>query len=280
VDPIPLTDGERWTRERLEELSEAGFTPFAITSFLAAARGRASDERRARAGLARQARSWSAVGALAWLALAASGRGQFRVRLRSGLASWGATSLMVSWHLGMVETEDGEPRRLGPADACTLLRAWLVPLVAPSPGPAVVALALVSDVLDGLLARATRPTRFGRDLEGVVDSAFAAAALRGFARRCALGRPTVALEAGRLATGTLYAVRRYFLLAEPPDRALARAGRIATPVRGAGMIAAALGRRRAADTLVCVAAAVSAAVAANRHRRDLREACRGRGVVA
>jgi phosphatidylglycerophosphate synthase len=266
VDAIALTDGEHWTRERLEQLREAGFTPLAIASFLAAARRRASDERRARAALAHQARSWSIVGALAWLALAASGQGQFRTRVRSGLVSWAATSVMLSWHLGMVETEDGEPRRLGPADACTMLRAWLVPLAAHSPGPAVLALALVSDTLDGALARATRPTRFGRDLEGVVDLAFAAAVLRGFARQRALGRPTVVLEAARLAAGAVYAVRRYFLFAEPPDRDLARAGRIATPIRAAGGIAAALGRRRAADALVCVAAAVSAAVAAVRSR--------------
>jgi hypothetical protein len=267
VDAIPLTDGERWTRQRLDELRDARFTPLAIGSFLAAARRRASEQRRARPTLARQARAWSAVGALAWLALAASGRGQFRARLSSALVWWGATSLMLSWHLGMVETEDGQPRRLGPADAFTLLRAWLAPLAADSPRPTVVALALASDGLDGALARRTSPTRFGRDLEGVVDVAFAAAVLRGSARQRSLGRPAIALEAGRLASGTLYTARCYFLRGEAPDRDRARAGRIATPIRAAGMIVAALGRRRAAETLVCVAAAANAAAALAEHER-------------
>jgi phosphatidylglycerophosphate synthase len=258
---VPLTEGERWTRRRLEELRGAGFGPLAVGGFLAASHRRAAEERRARPALARQANAWSAVGALAWLALAASGRGEFRARLRSGLASWGGTSLMLSWHLGMVETEDGRPRRLGPADACTLVRAWLIPLAAGSSGPAVFALAVASDGLDGALARTGRPTRFGRDLDAIVDAAFAAAALRGAARTRSIGRGTVALEGGRLAAASLYTARSYFIAGEAPDRARARAGRIATPVRAAGMIAAAAGHRRAAGRLLCAAAATNAAVA-------------------
>ena len=129
MDAVALTEGERWTRERLGELRGAGFTPAAIGRFLLAARHRASEQRLARPTLARQARSWTALGALAWLALAAGGRGPFRRRLHSGLASWGLTGLMLDWHLGMVETEEGVPRPLGAADACTLARAWLVPVL-------------------------------------------------------------------------------------------------------------------------------------------------------
>jgi phosphatidylglycerophosphate synthase len=261
VDAVALTEGERWTRERLEELRGAGFTPLAICRFLLAARRRASEQRLARPTLARQARSWTALGALAWLALAAAGRGPFRRRLRSGLTSWGLTGLMLDWHLGMVETEDGRPRRLGAADACTLLRAWLVPVAAEAPSPLVCALAFATDGLDGSLARATGSTRLGRDLEGVVDAAFAAAALRGAARRRSLGRAAVAVEAARLAGGSLYVLVFYGLAAAPPDRDVAGAGRFATPIRATGMIAAGLGRRRAAETLVWAAAATSAAAA-------------------
>ena len=41
----------------------------------------------------------------------------------------------------------------------------------------------ISDVLDGVLARRSGPTRAGRDLEGLVDACFGAAALRGALRR-------------------------------------------------------------------------------------------------
>jgi phosphatidylglycerophosphate synthase len=257
----PLTDGERWTRERLEELREAGYSPRAVCAFLAAARRRAADQRRARPHLARQARSWAAAGALAWLGLGAVGRQPFRARLWSGLASWGATSLMLAWHLGMVETEDGRARLLGAADACTLLRAWLIPVVAEAPGPFVCALALASDGLDGALARASAPTRLGRDLEGVVDAAFAGAALRGAARRRSIGRGILAVEAARLAAAILYTLRSYLVTYGPPDRGLARAGRVSTPVRVAGIVAAQQGRRPIAGVLLWSAAAISAVAA-------------------
>jgi len=258
---VPLTDGERWTRARLDELRAARFRPLAFGEFLAAAHRRAAEQRRSRPALARQANAWSAVGALAWLALAASGPREFRDRPRSGLACWAATSMMLRWHLGMVETEDGLPRRLGLADASTLLRAWLIPLAARSPGPLVVATAVASDGLDGALARAGRPTRLGRDLDPIVDAAFGAAALRGAARTGSIGRSIVALEAGRLAAACLYTARSYLIAGEAPGRARARAGRIATPIRAAGMIAAGAGRRRAAGRLLCAAAGTNAALA-------------------
>jgi len=118
------------------------------------------------------------AGGAAWVVLALSGAEPFRRGVRGGLAWWGATALMVDWHLGMVESEDGRPRALGPADALTLARAWLVPVAAHAPTPLVCLAAGASDVLDGHLARADEPTRIGRDLEGLVDAAFAVAALR------------------------------------------------------------------------------------------------------
>ena len=43
----------------------------------------------------------------------AAGVDQFRRRLDVGLAWWGLISLMLDWHLGMIESEEGEPQPLG-----------------------------------------------------------------------------------------------------------------------------------------------------------------------
>lgn len=249
-----MTEGERWAREALAELRDAGLGPAAIARFLAASQRRANERRAARPALARQARAWAAVGALGWVLPAAAGAQRFRQQLWAGLGWWGLTALMLDWHLGMLETEEGDPRPLSPADACTLARAWLVPLAATGPGPLVCAAAFASDGLDGALARAGAPTRAGRDLEGVVDTAFAAAALRGAVSRGGLGRPAAAIEAGRLLTGTAYAFATYLGEAVPPDPALAHAARATTPIRAAGLLAAGLGHRRVANSLVTAGA--------------------------
>ncbi len=241
-----MTDGERWTREALAGLRADGYAPGAWWRFLGASHRRAAVTRAARPALTRQARTWMGVGALA---AAAGGR---------GLAGWAITALMLDWHLGMVETEDGRPRALGPADACTLLRAWLVPLVADDPRTLVLAVGLATDGVDGALARAGEPTRLGRDLEGLVDAAFAVAALRGLVRSGRLGRPAAAAEAARLTVGTGYAVAVYFRAAAAPAPGRLRAARRLTPVRAAGLLFAASGRRRLADRLVLAGAAASA----------------------
>ena len=167
---------------------------------------------------------------------------------------------MLDWHLGMVETVDGRPRTLGAADACTLVRAWLVPVAADAPSSIVCALALATDGLDGALARAGEPTRLGpRDLERVVDAAFTAAALRGAVRQGWLAPSAATAEGARLVAGGAYAIAAYLGPATPPDPAIRRAARLAMPVRGAGLVAAGLGRRRTAGALVWTWAVVSAA---------------------
>ena len=196
-----LTDGEVWAREQLELLRCARFAPGATGRFLAASWRRSATMRAARPELARRAYTWLALGTAAWLAPAAAGVQPFRRRLGVGLAWWGATSVMLDWHLGMFETEDGRPRQLGAADALTLARAWLVPVVADSPTVLVCGLAAVADALDGPLARRAEPTRAGRDLEGLVDASFALAALRGLTRAGRLGRAAGLAEAARLTAG-------------------------------------------------------------------------------
>jgi len=221
-------------------------------------------------------RIWVGAGAGAWAALALAGAQPFRRRVRAFAAWWALTWLMLDWHIGMIETEDGRARNLGPADACTLARVWLVPAAADEPAPWLCALAFVTDGLDGRLARATEPTRIGRDLEGLADWAFAAAALRGAVRRGWLSRAAAAGELVRLGIGFGYALYIWFGSASAPDPRVLHAARVTTPVRAAGLVAAGLGHRRVADGLVAGGAAWSAlAIAA-----ALREAVgkRGEGV--
>jgi len=254
----PPTAGELWAREQLERLREARFGPCAVARFLADSQRRANAERRARPATARRTRRWIGVGAGAWAALALADREPFRRRAGAFAAWWGLTWLMLDWHIGMAETPDGRPRNLGPADACTLARVWLVPAAADDPAPWLCALAFASDGLDGRLARATEPTRLGRDLEGLADWAFQAAALSGAVRRGRLGRGAGIAELVRLGAGLGYAVCVWFGSASAPDPRVLHAARIATPVRMGGLVAAGLGRRRAADALVCGGAAWSA----------------------
>ncbi len=244
-----MTDGEHWAREELERLRDRRFAPSAIAAFLAASQRRAANVRRARPDLARQARRWEAAGLGAW-ALLAAGRRSSRPSLAPGLAWWGATCLMLEWHLGMFESEDGRPRDLGAADALTLTRAWLVPVIAGGPAPAALGVAALTDALDGPVARASTPTRAGRDLEGLVDAAVLVAALRSAAREQRLNRLVVRLELARLGAGVAFATAAYFARARPPSAALLRAARWTTPVRLAGLMAAGTRRRRSADLLV------------------------------
>ena len=240
-----MTEGERWTRDALQALRAADYAPAAWGRFLAASHGRAAASRAARPQLTRQARAWMAIGALGCLAR------------RRGLVGWGVTAAMLEWHLGMVETEDGRPRALGAADACTLLRAWLAPAAARDPRPVLFAVAMATDAADGALARASEPTRLGRDLEGLVDVCFSAAVLRGLRRHGRLGRVAASAEGCRLAAGAAWAVRAAFAGAPPPP-----AGRALTPLRGAGLLAAAGGHRRLANRLVLVGAVASVALSA------------------
>ena len=119
------------------------------------------------------------------------------------------------------------------------------------------ALAFVTDGLDGRLARASEPTRIGRDLEGLADWAFAAAALRGAVRRGWLGRAAGIGELARLGVGLGYALFVWFGSAAAPDPRVLHAARVTTPVRAGGLVAAGLGHRRLADALVAGGAAWS-----------------------
>ena len=261
-----MTEGERWARDALAELRARDFAPAAVTQFLVASHRRARSTRAQRPELTKQARRWSLAGAAAWTVPAALNLQPLRRRSRQGLAWWALTALMLDWHLGMVETEDGEPRALGSADACTLARAWLVPLAAERPGPLVCAAGFGYDGLDGVLARRGHPTRAGRDLEGLADAAFAVAALRGAVRCGGLGRRPAAFEGARVFCGFVLTWASYLGKAQPPEPALRHAARATAPIRMAGVFAAGLGRRRAADALVTVGALAGLAASVGRAR--------------
>jgi hypothetical protein len=259
---IAPTAGEEWARAELERLLAAGFRPGAIGRFLAASQRRATRVRRERPEVARREAAWAAVGAAAWLGLAALGTQPFRRRAAAGLGGWALTIVMLDWHLGMLETPEGEKRNLGPADAATLVRAWLIPAVAGEPSPLLCTIGFATDLLDGQLARSTRSTRLGRDLEGLVDAAFSAAALRGMRRASGLNRATTAAETARMALGLAYAVGSYFGRARAPEARVLRAGRAIAPARAAGVVLCASDHGRMGEALVLAASAASAAVVA------------------
>lgn len=265
-----LTAGERWAREELRRLLAQHFSPRALASFLAASFRRSAAVRSQRPALARQSRRWLCAGAVPWLGLALVGHPRSRRRAGAGLAWWTAVALMLDWHLGMLETADGRPRPLSGADALTLTRAWLVPVAAWCPTPAVCALAAVSDALDGPLARRGQPTRAGRDLEGLVDACFTAAALLGLVRSGRLGRPAVGLEGARVGAGALYATWTYFARARAPDRSVVRAARATSAIRVAALVAAGSGRRRIGDAALSAGSLASVALLARAAARSAR----------
>ena len=252
-----MTDGERWARDALQQLRERHFPPAAIGAFLLASQRRSAQTRRARPDLARRARQCEVAGFGAWALLAVCDAQPFRRRLGPGLGWWAATSLMLEWHLGMVESEDGEPRNLASADALTLSRAWLIPVIGDRLSPRALALAALTDGLDGIVARATVPTRAGRDLEGLVDAALLATALRTAARQRRLHPAVIGLEIGRLTAGLGLAITTYFARARPPSATVLRAARWTTVLRVGGLMAAGADLRRPADLLVVTGSALS-----------------------
>ena len=257
----PRTEGERWARDELSLLLADRFSPAAVVRFLRHSEQRSARIRRERPRLARTAYGWLGLGAVAWGGLAVVGVEPFRRGRRDALAWWALTALMLDWHLGMFETADGRPRELSSADALTLARAWLVPVAAHAPTPLVVAAAAASDVLDGAAARRlAEPTRAGRDLEGLVDACFAAAALRGLRRTGRIGRAPAVGEGVRLGAGLAYALAHYFGRAQAPDATVVRAARATTATRVTGLLAAGTGHRATADALLAGGSALSVAL--------------------
>jgi phosphatidylglycerophosphate synthase len=255
-----LTAGEQWTEDQLAQLRAGRWRPPAQAAFIRAAQARAKTSRGARPTLARQAQIWSLAGAAAWPLLARlRPDGVFARVQRRGLLWWGLCAVMLDWHLGMVETPSGRPVPLGLSDALTLARAWLVPAVAEAGEPRLLLIGALTDLADGRVARATRCTRWGRDLDGLVDACFFIAALGGAVAAGRLSPRAAALERARLLAGTAYASGAYLGAGHAPDPAITRSGRSAAPLRGVALLAAGLGHRRLAERLLLTATALALA---------------------
>ena len=251
------TEGELWARAALADLRRGSFGLRAWRQFVAASLRRAGETRRARRELARQARAWVATGAGASLIapplLASTG---LRVpRVRAQLAWWVCVSAMLDWHLGMVESPDGRPRRLSAADALTLARLWLVPFALAAP-PArrwslgVLAAGGATDALDGALARAGRPTRLGHSLDKSADVAFTGAMAAAARREGWLGQGASGALAARHASVVALTALHYFLRGGPPSPHRFAEARAAGPFLFVGLAFAASGRQHIGDTLV------------------------------
>jgi phosphatidylglycerophosphate synthase len=243
------TEGERWARQELERLREARWNSRALLRFLAASQRRATVTRRDRPADARRAGEWMLVGAAAW-GIASSCGWAATADQRRGLAWWAACALMLDWHLGMLETPDGRRVALGAADALTLVRAWLVPVVARDCAAVPALIGALSDLADGAVARRTRTTRLGRDMEGLVDASFAVAAFRSAVRSRHMSPLPVRLELGRLAAGTGYLGWVYFATTHAPVHRTSVVEQRAAALRMASLVAAARGRRPLADRLL------------------------------
>src|SRR2546426_10907158 len=130
--PRRLTEGERWTALELAALRQHRYRAGGWLAFLRNSLRRSEATRRAHPAIVRQARRWAALGGAAWLVAWRLGRGRLEPapQLGAGLVWWASVWRMLDWHLGMAEGGDGVPReRLARADAVTMVRYWLVPLL-------------------------------------------------------------------------------------------------------------------------------------------------------
>jgi phosphatidylglycerophosphate synthase len=254
VGDLPPTDGERWSRELLDALRERRFGARAWCDFVGDALRRSRTVRARRPDVVRQSRRWGALGLAAAL--------PFGARPVAWWALWWA---LIDWHLGMLETAGGQARPLRPHDALTLARLWAAPVARRHPEPWLVAAAVASDAVDGLLARRAGPTRLGRDLDSTADTLFLDQALRGAVERRGLDPALLTLERARLAIGTVVVCRSYFGDSTPPPPMGQR--ELAAALAGTGAVLAAAGRPRAAEPLLGAAIGYRALIRLRASRR-------------
>ena len=247
--PRALSDGERWTAIELASLRAQRYRPSAWTAFLAHSLRRSAETRKARPVLARQARRWGLLGGVAWMVASLCehrrrGPGQ---PIAAGLVWWFSAWQMLDWHLGMAEGGEGIPRpRLGRADAVTMTRIWLVPLlpalaVAPRRLAVMIALGGISDGLDGVLARRDGRTRLGRDLDTFADLFFIQSATHAARRAGRLGPLAAVAVATRHGVGVGLAGGAVLARARRPAIRARRSGAL---LRFGGLTLAAAGQER------------------------------------
>jgi len=72
-----------------------------------------------------------------------------------------------------------------------------------------------------------------------------------------LSPAVIARKLGRITAGFGYAVAVFFARTQAPSRSVLRAGRLTTPLRLTGLVAAGRGWRRSADTLLATGSLIS-----------------------
>jgi phosphatidylglycerophosphate synthase len=255
--PRALTDGERWTATELASLRLGRYLLSAWIAFLSHSLRRSAEARTARFELAQQARRWGVVGGGAWILAWFWGQRRRGPRppLAAGLLWWFSAWQMLDWHLGMAEGGDGIPRpRFGRADAVTMTRIWLVPLlpalaVTPRRLVAMIALGGVSDGLDGALARRDGRTRLGRDLDTFADLFFIQSATHAARRARRLGPLGAVAVATRHLAGVGLAGGAVLARARRPAIRARRSGAL---LRFGGLTLAAAGHERSGTALLIV----------------------------
>jgi phosphatidylglycerophosphate synthase len=245
---VAKTDGEAWAEGLLDELRDGRFRAAAWLRFLRGSFARARRNRHERARAHRQVLALAAVGLAAYVGVAAAGEPLFAA---VAAAWWVLVLLMVDWHLGMLERPDGTRLAgLGVANTLTLLRAGAIPLL-PALAPTELGFAVLgaglSDVADGLLARARGETsRFGAWVDGAVDGILLSLAAVAAADRALLPTWVAALIVSRYLLPWLAIAGVYFVTARAPRREGHVSGRAPGVVLVVGLTLAAWGVPEAA----------------------------------
>ena len=239
-----MTEGELWTQEVLAELRASGFRPRACARFIARSLAFARERRTDRSREHRTTLALGWMGLAAWIAVALAGRPWLAA---AGAIWWLLATLMLDWHLGMLEHADGRRvEGLGPANVITFLRAGTPPalfvLFGSPAGVALLAAAGSSDVLDGWLARRRgETTRLGRWLDGTVDGLVLGAAALGALHAGKAPTWLVGLIVLRYATPWLLIAVSTFARAQSPAATRLVSGRLPGLVVFAGLLLLALG---------------------------------------
>ena len=157
------------------------------------------------------------AGVVVWGAVAALGRPGLAV---AGIAWHLFLTVMVDWHLGMLERRDGSALEgLGRANAITLVRAAVIPaLFALDESGLLIGLAVLAglDVLDGVFARRLdERTRLGAWLDGSTDTLVGLAVALAAFRLRVVPALFVALVLLRVGVPWILLLRTYFLTACP-----------------------------------------------------------------
>lgn len=238
-----MTEGERWTREVLQELRTRRYVPAAWFAFLGASFRRFGETRPAHRGAERQVVVVTGLG-LAGAGLLVLDRGV--VAGTAAAAWWLALMAMVELHLGMLERPDGTAlETLSAPNLLSLVRAALVPpLLLASPAVAAVLLAAAgaTDVLDGFVARRfDLATRLGQWLDGSVDAVVMGVAAVALVQHGLLPLWVALLVVARSLAPWIVIAAAYFVRAEAPPREALVPGRLPGLIVLGGLIMVAAG---------------------------------------